>query len=618
MKPTLANITKVILVSAVFSFLPGVLFASIYTTFKDGFSQEKVDSFEMLDFWRYTPFETDAWTLEFDIILLVFGGTMTGSVVLGLVLSFPRQMNSHGSAKWASHREMIKLGYLLPYKQILGPVFGKSTGPKAMGKYLSSGNHAHSLIVAPTRAGKGVGVVIPTLLTFNGSVVVLDVKGELFDLTSRAREARGDRVYKFNPLDESGITHRYNPIDDIASLPRARQFTAARRLAANLIIAKSKSAEGFVEGARDLFAAGVVSVIERGTPTVGAIYALFSQPGDKSDLFANLAIESQSEEARGIFDNMAGNDLKIITSYTSVLGDGGLNLWADPLIQRATETSDFSIRTLRSEPSSIYLCVNANDIIVLSPLMRLLFQQMVSTLQNRLPEEDDVFEVLFLLDEFKSLGKMSLIETAITTLAGFGGRFMIVVQNLSNLTEIYGPAGKENFLGNCGVQVFMATADAETPQYISKAIGDFTRKARSKSWSSNDPFSGSSIQEREEGSRLIRPEEIRLLPNEEEIVLLTGEPPLRLRKIRYYEDNVFKKVFEQQQGDLPLPEPLKLEASECEVSEKLDEKTQPDELEANVAPKREEIEETIAETEKEVLFSASEVNKTLFGKLSFS
>ncbi|MEO0910554.1 MAG: type IV secretory system conjugative DNA transfer family protein, partial [Pseudomonadota bacterium] len=359
-----------------------------------------------------------------------------------------------------------------------------------------------------------------------------------------------------SPRCENGITHRYNPIDDIVSLPKARQFTEARRLSVNLITAKNKSAEGFLEGARDLFAAGVVCVIERGTPTVGAIYNLFSQPGDKSDVFIRLAIESQSEEARRIFDNMAGNDLKIITSYTSVLGDGGLNLWADPLVQAATENSDFNIRTLRSDPCSIYLCVNANDIVVLSPLMRLLFQQMISTMQSRLPEKDDVFEVLFLLDEFKSLGKMSLIETAVTTLAGFGGRFMFVVQNLSNLTEVYGPSGKENFLGNCGVQVFMATADADTPQYISKAIGDFTRKSRSKSWATNDLFSGYNIQEREEGSRLIRPEEIRLLPNNEEIVLLIGEPPLRLQKIRYYEDKVFKKAFEQQKGDLPLPEAL--------------------------------------------------------------
>ncbi|MEM8650591.1 MAG: hypothetical protein AAGF54_08690, partial [Pseudomonadota bacterium] len=139
MKPTFANVTKVILGSAICSLLPGVLFASIYTTFMDGFSQEKADSFEMLDFWKYTPFVTDEWSSEFEIILIVFGGTMIASIVLGLVLSFPRQMNSHGSAKWASNQEMIKLGYLLPPKEILGPVFGKTSNPKAPGKYLSNG-----------------------------------------------------------------------------------------------------------------------------------------------------------------------------------------------------------------------------------------------------------------------------------------------------------------------------------------------------------------------------------------------------------------------------------------------------------------------------------------------
>ncbi|RWA99027.1 MAG: type IV secretion system protein VirD4, partial [Mesorhizobium sp.] len=115
---------------------------------------------------------------------------------------------------------------------------------------------------------------------------------------------------------------------------------------------KGKGSEGFIDGARDLFVAGILACIERGTPSIGAVYDLFTLPGEKYKLFAQLAEECQSSEARRIFDNMAGNDTKILTSYTSVLSDGGLNLWADPLIKAATTTSDFSIYDLRRDPTT--------------------------------------------------------------------------------------------------------------------------------------------------------------------------------------------------------------------------------------------------------------------------
>jgi Type IV secretory system Conjugative DNA transfer len=129
------------------------------------------------------------------------------------------------------------------------------------------------------------------------------------------------------------------------------------------------------------------------------------------------------------------------------------------------------------------------------------------------------------------------------------------VQTLSSLTENYEQTGKENFLGNTGVQVFMATADAETPEYISKAIGDFTYTARSKSWQ-NHELMKSNIQESEQGSRLIRPEQIRLLDDDMEIVLVKGQPPLLINKVKYYQDKILKKIFDDQSGPLPEPDAI--------------------------------------------------------------
>jgi type IV secretion system protein VirD4 len=555
MQDKIHEIFKLFIISLLFSLLPGLFAASIYVTMKDGFSTDLLEQISFFAFWYETPFVTGDVSATFMSGLKVMG-SVSGVTVLGAMAVLYRPVKDHhGTARWARNDELVKAGYARKYDQVTGPIFGKMAKPKSNGYYLSNGPHAHSIVAAPTRAGKGVGVVIPTLLTFNGSTIVLDVKGELFEMTSRARQTRGDRIFKFSPIDPQGRTHRYNPIDDIMNAAEDRKFLEARRLAANLVVAKNKGAEGFLDGARDLFVAGVMAVIERGTPTIGAVYDLFSLPGEKYKLFAQLAEETQNPDARRIFDNMAGNDTKILTSYTSVLGDGGLNLWADQLVKNATNASDFSIYDLRRDPTSIYIVVSPNDLEVLSPLVRLLFQQIVSVLQRTLPEKDETFEVLFLLDEFKHLGKMSAIETAITTIAGYMGRFMFVVQTLSAFTENYEQTGKENFLGNTGVQVFMATADSETPEYISKAIGDFTYIARSKSWQNYEMLK-SNIQESEQGSRLIRPEQIRLLNDDMEIVLVKGQPPLMIHKVKYYEDKILKKLFDAQTGPLPEPDAI--------------------------------------------------------------
>lgn len=546
----------VTLIFAVILSLPlGLLVSSLYVTFQSGFDPQALRDLDLLAFWHVTPFVTGKVTDTFRIGLQLMGGTTAATIIVVFAAFYLRSTDHHGTARWARYSEMARAGYIRPYRKISGPIFGKTTGPRSFGKYLTNGDQPHSLIVAPTRAGKGVGVVIPTLLTFNGSALVLDVKGELFENTSRARLARGDRIYKFSPLDRQGRTHCYNPVLDIMRLPPERRFAEARRLAVNLIVARGKGAEGFIDGARDLFVAGILACIERGTPTIGAVYDLFTLPGEKYKLFAQLAEESQNKEAQRIFDNMAGNDTKIITSYTSVLGDGGLNLWADPMIKAATTTSDFSIYDLRRDPTSIYLVVSPNDLEVIAPLVRLFFQQIVAVLQRDMPKEDEVFEVLFLLDEFKHLGRLESIETAVTTIAGYKGRFMFIIQSLSALTGAYEVSGKENFLSNTGIQVFMATADDETPQYISKALGEYTYQAKSVSWSRKEHFNAQ-IQKSEQGSVLIRPEQVRLLDDQTQIVLVKGRPGLKMPKVKFYEDRILKRVFEAQTGPLPEPDPL--------------------------------------------------------------
>jgi len=317
--------------------------------------------------------------------------------------------------------------------------------------------------------------------------------------------------------------------------------------------AKGKGTESWVDGAREIFAATAVAALERGTPTIAAVYDLLTQPGAAGDLLAGLAAETASGEAQSVFNRFAGQPEKVLGSYMSVLFDGGLRLWAGPDVRDATAATDFWITDFRSDPASVFLCVSQKDLGVLSPLIRLMFQQMFTLLQETDRTEEDRFDVLFLLDEFASLGKMQEMGRAITTVRSSGAHLMLIVQSLANLREVYGADGAANFLGNCELQLFMAPTDTDTPRYISEAIGDQTRAVRVKSWRQGR-WDAASIQERQEGGRLIRPEQIRMLGPDAAIALVRDRNPVVVAKVRYYEDRGLMALFEEHKGFWSLPE----------------------------------------------------------------
>ena len=371
----------------------------------------------------------------------------------------------------------------------------------------------------------------------------------------------GDRIYRFSPLDENKQSHRYNPLEGVVSLPPERRFTEAKRIAESLITLPGDSVRGFLVSAKEIFAASVLVVVERGTPTISAIYDLLSQGGEFNALFKKLASETNVTEARSIYSRMEGIADKTLSAYMSVLFDGGLGLWRDGLVRAATEASDFEIADLRKQPASIYIVVAPNDLTILAPVVRLLFQQTVAVLQSAEPKEDEHYPVLFLLDEFPQLGRMTALSDAISTIRSYGGRMMIVAQSLSNLRGTYGHDGAQNFLANCRLQLFMAPADSETPDYVSKAIGNFTRKTRSKSWMMGQ-IGKSNIQEREEGARLLRPEDLRNLSGQDCVLLIQDSNPVRAQKVIYFEDRELSPLFSNQKGHLPLPTSLTIEPQE--------------------------------------------------------
>jgi type IV secretion system protein VirD4 len=530
--------------------LPGLLAAGAFLTWRLGGDLRQID---LLTWYQLLP-AAAGWPGLSKTAALIAIGVALAFMLAGVVLLWRPNLSLYGTARWAEPDELQRAELLARrLADVRGPIWGKLGTPRSRAAYLSSAGIVHSLVAAPTGAGKGVGIVIPTLLTYAGSTVVLDVKGENYAKTAWRRQALGDRVFKFAPYARDRRSHRYNPFDEVAAAPGRWGYAEALRLANSLVEAEGKGAEAWINGAREIFAATAVVAQERETPAIAAVYDLLTTAGAPTDLLAALASETCSGEARSVFNRFAGLPEKVLGSYLSVLFDGGLRLWTDPDVRDATAATDFWITDFRSDPASVFLCVSQKDLGVLSPLIRLMFQQMFTLLQETEPTEDDKFDVLFLLDEFASLGRMKEMGRAITTVRSSGAHLMLIVQSLANLRETYGADGAVNFLSNCQLQLFMAPTDADTPRYISEAIGDQTRLTRVKSWRQGG-WDGASIQERQEGVRLIRPEQIRMLGPEAAIALIRDRNPALLRKVRYYEDRALKAFAGGGKG-APLREP---------------------------------------------------------------
>ncbi|PZQ46294.1 MAG: type IV secretion system protein VirD4 [Rhodovulum sulfidophilum] len=545
------------LLGLMFGVLPAVLAAGAFITWRLGGDLRQID---LLTYLRLFPGLEYAFAGDYGRAALLGLGVIGASVIGGVALLWRKELTTHGTARWADRAELCRARLLARRaREIRGPVWGKLGTPRSAAAYLSSEAIVHSLVAAPTGSGKGVGVVIPTLLTYKGSTVVLDVKGENYEETARARHALGDRVFKFAPYAPDRRSHRYNPFDAIAAAPERRRFAEALRLGSSLL-GEKPGTESWINGSREIFAATAIVALERGQPTIAAVYDLLTTPGAPNALLAALGAETTSGEAASVFNRFAGLPEKSLGGYVSIMFEAGLRLWANPDVRDATAASDFEITSFRSDPASVFLCVSQKDLEVLAPLIRLLFQQMFTDLQETERGAKDRYDVLFLLDEFASLGKMQELGRAITTVRSSGAHLMLIVQSLANL-QVYGREGAANFMGNCELQLFMAPTDTDTPKYISEAIGDRTYLSRSRSWRQRG-FEAASVSERAEGAALIRPEQIRLLGPQAAIALVRDMNPIALRKVRYFEDRRLAVLYERQaKTSLDVFEPAELPSS---------------------------------------------------------
>ncbi|WP_043754755.1 type IV secretory system conjugative DNA transfer family protein [Pseudooceanicola atlanticus] len=529
----------------------GYVIASAVITFRDLGFRVEIDFFYIAQTYRAIG---AARPDDFRLINLIMGGAGVAGLMMSLALS-GSALTRFGYTHWQTRREMKRNGFF--GAPGTGFVIGKLGKPGSRAPFLCSRTFPHALIVAPTGRGKTTGFVIPNLLTWQGSTVVLDVKGECFNASARHRAAQGDEVFRFAPTDwDTKRTHRYNPLLRIYELEDpARQQMELQLLATLFLQNDNDRVQGLLKGGIDLFVAAGLLAFQRHRPTLGEIYRIAASGGQKQKEYLARSHEVQNAAARLIFTRLASTNNDTLTSYVSLLMTSGLDQWQNPAIDDATAVSDFDFRTIRKTPFSVYLVVQPLMVKPLAPLIRLFFSDLLSALQDKEPGPDEPWPVMIMLDEFNRLGKMPIVAESIEVLRAYRGHLAVVTQTIPAIDEIYGENTRRALQGNAGIKLYLTPSDEKTVEELSKAVGKTTKTVVTRSRAvGKNPFEGRSQSERTEEVALLPEDEARRLPLDEIVVVVDAQMPVRAKRVVYYDDPFFRAIHAAQEGELPFPD----------------------------------------------------------------
>jgi type IV secretion system protein VirD4 len=513
--------------------------------------------FRFADIPMYHPWQIFIWWYQFDAYApLVFdkAGTLAAaSGFLGCASAIggslwrarqSRLVTTYGSARWAIARETERAGLQRPSGVFLG---------KLRDNYLRHDGPEHVMAFAPTRSGKGVGLVIPTLLSWTGSAVIHDIKGENWQLTAGWRGTFSHALL-FNPTDLRSA--RYNPLLEVR---RGAQEVRDVQNIADILV----DPEGALER-RNHWDKTSYALL------VGAIlHVLYAEQEKTLARVANLLSDPQRSFAATLKRMMTTNHIgtadhpkvhpvvasaarellnKSENERSGVLSTAMscLDLYRDPTVAAVTSACDWRIADLVNgkQPCSLYLVVPPSDISRTKPLIRLVLNQIGRRLTEQLDASGapaNKHQLLMMLDEFPALGRLDFFETSLAFMAGYGIRAFLIAQSLNQISKAYGE--NNAILDNCHVRVCFSTNDERTAKRISDALGTATEQRAMRNYAGHrlSPWLGHVMVSRQETARpLMTPGEVMQLPPSDEIVMVSGLAPIRAKKLRYYEDANFK------------------------------------------------------------------------------
>ena len=455
----------------------------------------------------------------------------------------------HGEARFANAAEVARAGLIA----------GEPRGPRILigrynGMFLALPGQLSVMLSAPTRSGKGVGVVVPNLLNWPDSAVVLDIKGENYDITAGFRAHHQQKVFAFSPFNEDARSHRWNPLSTVRTSPLHRigdLLTIGQVFFPN--DGSGTSSEAFFnDQARNLFLGLGLVLLEspEWSRTIGELLRLSSGRGQSLKTYLNGLIEMRRKAHRPFTDEcidalqrLLSNSENTLTSIVATL-NAPLTIFADAVVDAATSGDDFQLEDVRRERMSIYVRIPPNRLSSARPLLNLFFSQLVSLNTQQLPTQDPTLKLQCLLvnDEFAAMGRIGAISTAAAFLAGYNLRLLTVVQAMSQLDAVYGDKEARTFATNHGLQILFAPREQRDADEYSAMLGQFTERATSRGHSRSFSTHGSSSVSRNESDQrraLLLPQEFKELGSERLVVIFENCKPILAEKIRYYREKEF-------------------------------------------------------------------------------
>ncbi len=403
-----------------------------------------------------------------------------------------KHVTTYGSAEWATQKQIAKSNLL----GLSGVFLGKLDQ-----NYLRHDGSEHVLAFAPTRSGKGVGLVIPTLLTWTDSCVVHDIKGENWQLTSGWR-SKFSHCLLFNPTDPRSA--RYNPLLEVRK--GDHEIRDVQNIADILVDPEGalekrnhweKTGHSLLTGAilhvlyaeKEKTLARVATFLANPKRTIEETLRIMMSTnhlGTKDDPKAHPEVASIAREML----NKSENELSGVVSTAMSF----LELYRDPIIAETTSACDWRISDLKhaKRPVSLYLVVPPSDISRTKPLIRLILNQIGRRLTEELPDPSDAkpdHQLLLMLDEFPALGRLDFFETAMAFMAGYGIRAYLIAQSLNQIEKAYGP--NNSILDNAHIRVAFATNDDRTAKRISDTLGTATELRAQKNYAGHRLAPGS-------------------------------------------------------------------------------------------------------------------------------
>lgn len=472
-------------------------------------------------------------------------------LVVAVAVVVGRRRPLHGAARWSTPGEQHAAGLRARQGILLG---------RAGGELLIAGGPEHVMLYAPTRTGKGVGVVIPNLLAWPGSVVVLDIKRENFAATAGFRAAAGQTVLLFDPLARDGRTARFNPLGHVDRDDPVAVLDELQRMAAMLFPGHDRADPFWAEAARIGFigVGGYVAATPDRPFTLGEIFRQLTA-GDARTRLPRI-VAGRAREGRPLPGPVVSALLDFTSSSENTFASvrqsitTRMGLWLNPRVDAATAASDFDLRDLRKGGLSLYLGATPDNMLRVQPLYSLLFQQLVDLSSRTLPGPGDQ-PVLVLLDEFARLGPAPVLAHAFSFVAGYGLRLLPVIQSPSQLRALYGPDIAEDILTNCGVEVVFAPKELKVAQELSDRLGYFTTPGHSRSRPTGLSPGRRSTSVSDQRRALLLPQELMQLPADALLVLKAGLPPTRGCKIVYFRDGRFRRRLRPAPTIAPAPAP---------------------------------------------------------------